>query len=237
MLFKNFNKIKVPEFDFNKKNIKKEEKKPSFKWMNILSAFIGIQVLFFGYNTFLLTNNTYVKSEEILKVFPLFQEVRQDLKKGNDEKAINDFIKLKSSSFAITDLLASTIITSVYIDDTIEPNKRDEYSFNVKPETKKLLLSIYQNNLNSGLNKEKQDLENMQCFLIDFSCHLFKPIWVNELKKITSNMEDKLNIANYNISHPEEFKAWQKNISVKLEKGNQPSEELRTPGHIYYKVK
>lgn len=235
MLFKKFDKI--PEFDFNKKHIKKEEKKPFIKFYNLLFAFVGIQIMFFSHNTFLLTNNLNAKSEETLKFFPIFKNLSEALKKGDDEKAINEFIKLKSSPFAVTDMLSSNIIRSLYIDETIEPNKRNKDSFNIKSETKKTLLSIYQNNINSGLNKEKQDIENIQCYFIDFSCRIFKPILKDTLIKPIFSIEKKLNIANYNISHPDEFKKWQQKINQDLENGIKNKELLQSPGDIYYHLK
>lgn len=237
MLFKNFKKIDVSEFDFTKSAIHVKAKKEKTAWNKFFSLFLGTQLLFFIYDGFLLQNQLIQKGEETQKNFPTYEKLRASLKAGDDEQVINNFIHLKSAPFAINDLLSASIINLIYIDDTIERNKKEEYNINIKPETKQLLTSIYLNNINSGLKKENYTLKNTQCFLLDLSCQLLKPILFNQLIQYNSIIEDKLNIANYDIAHPKEFKEWYKNTSKILATGNPMTEVLKSPGHIYYKQK
>ena len=223
-----FDKVKTLKFDFNRIQLKKKEKARLPKWFKYFSLFIGVQSILLGYNIFLVKENIIEKTKETEHAFIIYKNLTEALKKGNDEQAINSFIKLKSSSYGITDLLSAVVVKKIYLE---ENNIKHEYRMKIQPETKKMLISIYNSNINSGLNKEKYDLNKVNCFFMDFSCHIFKPIFVKKVRgDFIQSIENKLNIDNYDIAHPKEFKNWHK----QLNKEDGSTNNLKSPGSIYY---
>lgn len=108
------------------------------------------------------------------------------------------------------------------------------FHYNVTPETKKILVSIYMNNLNSGFNKEKHALDNVACFFLDISCHVGVSWRQNAIEPLQALTESRLKAATYDINHPEEYKQWHKQLRYKMNAKVLTFEDWESPGNMLF---
>lgn len=207
--------------DFFKKNQEEVNNHDPIK--KILAGFFAMQLLFFATNTFTLTSTLHRDSNVARETFNSYSQFQAAARKGDNQVMIAKYSEIKNSNTAMGDMLASGIMQTIVVSkDYKKDNKKDDkedYSYKIDSDTKELISYIYKSNVNSGIKREQAKIDDFECFIADFSCHIAKPIIQAEMNKSLSKYSHTTYAYNYNIEHPKELKSWIKLINQGKEHG------------------
>lgn len=219
-----------PFFDFYKKDTKPNKKALKKKLSTGVSIFLGIQLIFGGYNLFRSQNHIDAIVEQSNQVYNDFSAMRTAMIKGDQNKSIELFTKLKYQNTPVADLIISGSMT--VIKRPVDNSVPVEYSYKLTPQTVDTLNSIYENNWNSGIIAQQKAVDNIQCFIGDFTCYIGRYFIQNKMNEFTDIVGKKLQSSHYNNTHYDEFLTWQKGFSQRAKEGKFLKDE-RTPGDKY----
>jgi hypothetical protein len=217
-------------FDFSKAIPKRKEKKPTSKAWNLLSSFICLQLIFGAYNLYRAENFLQDRVAQSEQIGQDYNDLSSAIKKGDQNKVISLFGKIKNQNTPIADLLIGGNISLLHLpkDNTMPV----EYTSKVTPETLETLDYIYKNNWNSGVLAETKFNNSINCFFGDFTCYIAKPFIKDFLQKNTNYINYKVIKNNYNMTHLDEYLDWHERITKQLNLKNITALEA-DPGTIY----
>lgn len=220
----------APFFDFYKKDTKPNKKALKKKLSTGVSIFLGIQLIFGGYNLFRSQNHIDTMVEKSNQLYSDYASMHKAIIKGDQNKSIELFTKIKHQNTPVADLLISGSMTVIKrpLDESIPV----EYRYKLTPETVNILNSIYENNWNSGILEQKKSVDNIQCFIGDFTCYVGRYFIQDKMNEFIEVVDKKLKSSHYNNTHYDEFLAWQNAFSQRAKEGKFLKDE-RTPGQKY----
>lgn len=219
-----------PFFDFYKKDIKKNKTNFKKKLSTGFSIFLGIQLILGGYNLFRSQNYINSMIEQSTQIYTDYAAMHKAIIKGDQNKSIELFTKIKYQNTAVADLLISGSMN--VIKRPMSENVPVEYSYKLTPQTIGILNSIYENNWNSGIMAQQRENDNIKCLIGDFTCYVGRYFVQDKMNQYSQVVYKKIQASHYNNTHYDEFLKWQESYLTRAKTGTFLDDE-RTPGQKY----
>jgi hypothetical protein len=180
---------------FNFFQTKKNGKNPVPKKQvigNLILTFILCQFLLTANNMIRVNDFATMKIASTQAIFDNYSQIKENLEKGQDTDFLINYNQILKSSTGLGNLLASSMVLMALSNTHLQE------------QTKEKVVSMWNQNKYTGINREYQMQKNMfSCLPIDISCYFFR----HELNfdQMDANIREKITEHDYDIKHFNEY--------------------------------